>query len=252
MALYLFSALFSELGETTDPRDLTEMERIGLHAKRAQIFLKERFYLRCAMNKMQGRALETPLPDVKRLEHGKPYFEGNEAYFNITHSGGSILILFSDKEPVGLDAEILRLRRNLPSLAKKVLSAEEHEKFERLAMSDEAAGLPADSLERQSLHYFLLHWTHRECLLKHSGIGLAGLSGIDRENQVYLSPLNSAGTLKSFKLADICPEQGWFTIFPTDGEHLKAFACSTDGHGKMLFEERELQPLCTYQVEQRA
>lgn len=252
MALYLFSALFSELGETADVRDLAEMQRIGLHAKRAQIFLKERFFLRCAMNYMQGRELDTPLPEVKRLEHGKPYFVGSEVHFNITHSGGSILILFSTQSAVGLDAEILRLRRNLTSLAKKVMSAEEHVKFSALLQADEAAGLSADSLQRQSLRYFLLHWTHRECLLKHSGIGLAGLSGIDRQHQIYLSPLNPHGTLKSFKLSDICPEQGYFTIFPAEDDGLKAFACSADADGKLCFAQRTLTALCSYQVKTRA
>lgn len=236
--LTLFAAPFAQLKHSADSRDLAEMKRIGLHAQRAPIFLQERFFLRCCFNHFFGRDPEAPLPEVRRLEHGKPYFAGRECYFNITHSGGSILILMCREQAVGLDAEILRPRRSLHSLVRKVMSAEERGQFAACAGRS----------EQEALEFFLLRWTHRECLLKHSGIGLAGLSDITLQDGAYRSPLNSRGTLRSYRLQEICPEQGFFTVFPSPGSALRAFRLQSPEDGTPYFAPLQLSSICAVEV----
>ncbi len=237
MNLFLFAAPFALLPESTAAADLEEMQRIGLRAQRAPVFLQERFFLRLCFNHLSCRPAEAPLPEIRRLQHGKPYFAGRECYFNITHSGGSILLLMCREQAVGLDAEILRPRRSLHSLVRKVLSAEEREQFASCAN------------EQAALEFFLLHWTHRECLLKHSGIGLAGLDDISMQQGAYFSPLNGRGVLRSYLLSQICAEQGFFTVFPSPAADLNAFRLQEKAEGGGLrFVPAVLQPVCACRV----
>ena len=95
------------------------------------------------------------LPEIARLEHGKPYFpEREDLHFNLSHSGDLALCAL-DGAPVGVDVQIVKEWR--PRLPERVCS-------------------PAELvwLERQSEPWpaFTLLWTLKEARAKQSGLGL--------------------------------------------------------------------------------
>ena len=206
---------YAQLAPSTDPRDLAERDHWELKGRRAEQFLKERCFLRLCFNHYQDQDLSIPLPDILRRSHGKPYFKDDPAYFNLSNSGNAALLLFSRQQPVGLDLELIKPRRNLQALARKVLSPAEWRKFEHLGSAQPEQGGQAQ------LSYFLQRWTWRECLLKASGIALAGLStvtgGSDSDPDVLLSSHNQSGVLYSYHFADLGYAPGFFTVFPGTG-----------------------------------
>ncbi len=216
----LYTAVYSELIESTDPRDIAELERWQLHGRRAEQFLKERFFLRRCFNHYLEKPDETPLPATSRLSHGKPYFAGDPAFFNLTNTGQALLVLLSHDAPVGVDAELQRSRRNLHALARKVLGPAEWAHFCALGAAMPEIKTDISSADNAAqLNFFLQRWTWRECLLKASGVALAGLSGVIGDehalNQVA-SPLNPPGIMYSYLLSDLSLGEGWFTVFPGD------------------------------------
>ena len=97
----------------------------------------------------------SPLPEIARLEHGKPYFpKHKDLHFNLSHSGDLALCAL-DGAPVGVDVQIVKRWR--PGLPERVCSPAE------LAW-----------LERQSELWpaFVLLWTLKEARAKQSGRGL--------------------------------------------------------------------------------
>ena len=97
----------------------------------------------------------SPLPEIARLEHGKPYFPGREdLHFNLSHSGDLALCAL-DAAPVGVDVQIVKQWR--PGLPERVCSPAE------LAW-----------LERQSEPWpaFILLWALKEARAKQNGRGL--------------------------------------------------------------------------------
>ena len=70
----------------------------------------------------------TDLPEIRTTPRGKPYFEGSNVYFSISHSKSRVFCVLSDR-PVGIDAEETDRQADL-RLAKKVLSAGEYSQFE--------------------------------------------------------------------------------------------------------------------------
>lgn len=67
--------------------------------------------------------------ELKRTQSGKPYIEGHPVHFNLSHSGGVVVLAVSD-EAVGVDVEPMRDIR--PEVIKRFLGAEISEPEERL------------------------------------------------------------------------------------------------------------------------
>ena len=63
--------------------------------------------------------------EILRTEHGKPYVEGNPWYFNVSHSGEYLVMVF-DTVPVGIDVQEERVVKK-PELIAKRFSEEERE-----------------------------------------------------------------------------------------------------------------------------
>lgn len=98
----------------------------------------------------------SPLPEIARREHGKPFFPGREElHFNLSHSGDLALCAL-DGAPVGVDIQIVKTwRTGLPG---RVCSPEE------LAWLEGQPHLwPA----------FARLWTLKEARAKESGKGLS-------------------------------------------------------------------------------
>jgi len=97
------------------------------------------------------------LPPILIAPRGKPYFEGNDLHFSISHTKKHAFCALSPR-PVGIDAEEgdrpIRL-----ALADKILSAGERAQFDRAADPRRA---------------LLTFWVLKEAAAKRSGLGLNG------------------------------------------------------------------------------
>jgi phosphopantetheinyl transferase len=82
---------------------------------------------------------------------GKPYYEGNGIYFNITHSFDVAAIAISDG-PVGVDIEQLKARKYESILAS-------------LSQTERA--------NIKSFNDFLVNWTAKEAFIKMKGLSIA-------------------------------------------------------------------------------
>ena len=97
----------------------------------------------------------SPLPELARMEGGKPYFPGHEGrHFNLSHSGDLALCAL-DGAPVGVDIQVVKEWR--PALPARVCSRPE-----------------LDWLEGQTELWpsFALLWALKEARAKESGQGL--------------------------------------------------------------------------------
>lgn len=102
-------------------------------------------------------------------KHGKPYIKDRHVFFNISHSSNYIALALSNETECGIDIETVKDRVNLDNLAQRVLKPCEYQTFkDKEKVSKECV-----------LNYFYNIWTIKESLLKHSGIGLAGLDYIE-------------------------------------------------------------------------
>jgi 4'-phosphopantetheinyl transferase len=150
---------------------------------RAARFAREedrvRFQLgRAATRCILGRYLALPAGQI-RIEagpHGKPQVGGVPAdravHFNLSHSGGWILVAFARSFALGIDVETLTAQRLSPELIEHVMCAGEREALQALPREQRAAA-------------FFKCWTSKEAFLK--GLG-AGLSVSLRAIEVSIDP----------------------------------------------------------------
>lgn len=116
------------------------------------------------------RAFGSRVNEIKISNKGKPYFENNDAFFNLSHSG-DMVVLAVDADEVGIDIEQIRL------VNKRVA--------ERCYTRDELDYLYSKS----DLSEFYKLWTAKESLLKAIGSGFtvspASFSVLPKENGLH-------------------------------------------------------------------
>ncbi len=96
-----------------------------------------------------------PMPPIAIAPGGKPYFEGSDWHFSISHTKQQAFCVLCDC-PVGLDGEELTRRVN-PLLAEKALSPMEKAQYDRAADKNKA---------------LLTFWVLKEAAGKLSGRGV--------------------------------------------------------------------------------
>lgn len=147
-------------------RWLSDAERS--HCQRLQCLESRRRFVfaRAALRRLLGahRGLAPAALALRRLPGGKPVVPGGP-HFNLSHSGHRALLAVSDLAPVGVDVERLQVRPAL-ALARRFFSAAELGWLRRRGTAD----------LQQAFHCL---WTAREALLKRTGEGLSGLSGLE-------------------------------------------------------------------------
>jgi 4'-phosphopantetheinyl transferase len=124
---------------------------------------------------------------LSSLSGGKPRLnlKGMDLQFNLSHSGGRLLLAFALGRPVGVDVEACRPIENLDTLAASCLSQADYRMF--LAFPDRQAG-------------FFRLWTRQEARLKAAGLGLgARESGSDHTSAV----------LAGHQVLDLPAGKGW-------------------------------------------
>ena len=102
---------------------------------------------------------------IERLPSGKPVFANIDAHFNISHSCGRAVCVFSDRA-VGVDIEFLKKVRNFDLIAKNFFSEGEQEKYR--------------SAKNRSEEFYRI-WTRNEALIK-SGSGDIGYDELTKIN----------------------------------------------------------------------
>lgn len=106
--------------------------------------------------------------DLCYTESGRPYFAGQAADFNITHTKTQVFCAIDESasgSPIGLDAEDLTDARAFDpaGMAKRWFSDAERELF----------------LQDPTLEGFLRIWTRKEAYVKRNGKGLGGIREVD-------------------------------------------------------------------------
>lgn len=97
-----------------------------------------------------------PKGEILLTPNGKPYFEGNPVYFNISHSNNKVVAAIF-KEPIGIDIEIIR--ENKEKIAKRFF----HEKEWSYLSLVSSENFPGE---------FTGIWTKKESYIKMTGEGL--------------------------------------------------------------------------------
>lgn len=92
-------------------------------------------------------------------ERGKPYLDGYELQFNLSHSGGWAALALST-DPVGVDIQTIAKKKRFDELAKRYFCAQEYQQLQALP-------------ESQRLAAFYYFWTMKEAFLKATGRGIA-------------------------------------------------------------------------------
>ena len=123
------------------------------------------------------------MPEIKKGVHGKPYFEGCDIYFNISHSDVLQAIAIGDSE-VGVDIEKIR------NVNLQVASRFLKEECDYI--------MAANSTE-----CFFEIWTKKEAYLKYLG---AGISGGLKSFSVFEAPIKIATFKKNGYIISICSE----------------------------------------------
>jgi 4'-phosphopantetheinyl transferase len=116
---------------------------------------------RLALRRILSLYLRRPPPSllIATREGGKPYLEGCEIEFNLSHSGNTFICAIARGTPVGVDVEQLRAVPDCLSLARHHFTSAE---------ADALAELPKEHRE----HAFLTCWTRKEAYLKLLGLGI--------------------------------------------------------------------------------
>ena len=89
--------------------------------------------------------------EIAKTPEGKPYVEGNEIYFSLSHSGKKGVVALNDS-PVGVDLEYFG-ERDYPTVLSRYTERERQEIF--------------------TAEDFIRHWTAKEAFIKMHGYTLA-------------------------------------------------------------------------------
>lgn len=140
--------------------------------------------------------------DFKYVEAGKPQLDGIsvEMDFNLTTSADLALVAISGGDPVGVDCEWVRERKDIVAIAKRMFSAKEASRIARAAPQDR-------------LMLFHLAWTALEAGVKADGRGLAR----HREPAAQGAPdivhcVPRQGFVAAVACRDLPPIRDWMTL----------------------------------------
>ncbi|MBQ4847829.1 4'-phosphopantetheinyl transferase superfamily protein [Pseudoalteromonas sp. MMG005] len=157
-------SLFQEnhaIGELEAMLTESGLEAIALIRRPSEKLVKvvSRAFLRSVLAKYTGLAPQAI--QFERGLHGKPQLvnQGLSLEFNLSHSDNVLACALSKKNPIGLDVERIRFKRNLIRLGHPVFSEDEKREFESLPEAAKEA-------------YFFDRWILKESLIKVTGQGL--------------------------------------------------------------------------------
>jgi 4'-phosphopantetheinyl transferase len=147
--------------------------------------------------------VDAPEDAMRRRRGGKPYLEGSEVRFNLTHSRDLALVAVAHGRELGVDIEYRKPGRPIDGLARRVMTPAEHAEFERI---------PTDAREAS----FYRYWTAKEAFGKAIGWGMRAIPHFD----VALDPLRLVAT----RLDHTRAEDWWLTTIEVDPAYAAALA----------------------------
>lgn len=98
------------------------------------------------------QSMSGDITDFKRTEYGKPFFENQHSYFNISHAGNVVICAYSVTQHIGIDIE-----------RKEALNIEDFHLMMRTEEIDNT----------KNLDDFYRLWTQKEALIKAIGKGFS-------------------------------------------------------------------------------
>lgn len=183
----------------------------SMSPSRQATYTRSRGLLGLALERFYGLP---QLPVIATLPQGKPYFtEYPHLAFNLSHSR-AVIALSVGAAPQGVDVELIRERHDLDALIERTCSTREQQVLFELPKAGRAA---------------LFHrlWTLRECALKTTGEGLAGLDKVkvNLERGKICAPALPKGRICSWplKALDSSLPEGFLSVFVGQGEKLQIF-----------------------------
>jgi len=158
-------------------------------------------------------------------EHGKPFLAGARAFeFNVSHSGGALLVAIARGQELGVDIETQRRRRPVLELANRFFAA------------DEALALASLEESRQQMAFLRL-WSCKEAVVKALGIGIGfGLARVQFDidpagEPIELSVIHaSAGRAEDWHVVRLAPTVAHIGALAWCGpaRRVRAFAAAAD------------------------
>lgn len=142
----------------------SEQARTNQFKRGAPAYLASRWLLRRSLARYLGCS-PAAVP-LARTDKGKPYIEGSELQFSLSHSDNWALLAVTQGRAIGVDLEAHTTRtRSLQAIAERYFDPRE---------TAQLLSLPA-AAQRD---YFYRLWTLKEALLKAIGCGISG--GLDK------------------------------------------------------------------------
>lgn len=132
----------------------------------------------------------TTIPDCIYNEHQKPIFKAYPVSFNITHSSHFIgLIMLSGDVPIGIDIEMIKVRKNFDGLLHR--SFKQREISWILQQNHLLLDAKNHHLSKEEMVRFFLLWSAKEAYLKADGRGFQGLNSLvlDPDNNIMQGDL---------------------------------------------------------------
>jgi len=207
----------SELAHCQELMSVSEIERAGRFLGRTD---RDHFIVtRALLRRLLGLYCETPASDIQfGVEaDGKPLLlcdRHPSLTFNLSHSGGMMLLGVADGRPVGVDIEAQSHRTDPLRIAKRYFFGAEVSDIE-------------EAPERQRNALFLQYWVAKEAALKAAGVGLRyPLDGLC----VHFSPDRMDANVESLqperlpadlKVRMLPSEPGWYAAIASRGHPWK-------------------------------
>ena len=141
-------------------RSLLDSEELARAAKFRKPADAEVFILcRGLLRRILANCLHTEPAELRfnRNAQGKPFLEGGELDFNVSHSRDRLLIAITAGRAVGVDIEFRRSGLDMKSIAKRWFAPEEREFFQTLEKPEDG---------------FFEIWAKKEAYVKALGVGI--------------------------------------------------------------------------------
>jgi len=142
---------------------------------------------------------------LARGDHGKPYLPGDHGrlQFNLTTTGDLALVAVGIGEPLGVDCEPVRPRRDIHAIARRMFPPEDVENMVTVP-------------ESERLRVFHLAWTALEADVKADGRGL-----FRRRDPGALAPIighcePAPGHVAAVARVGLAPPETWLGFVPTN------------------------------------
>lgn len=139
------------------------------------------------------------LEKIKKGTHGKPYLEGIDFHFSLSHSGTYALCAYSNGN---IGADLQQMKEKIPEKTRKILSMDEEIFLAKFA-------------EQERIQLFYRLWARKESLIKWDGRGLR-------------LPLQEISFVKNGKLTDIFKWESktlYFREYPKINENYAVCVC---------------------------